>query len=180
MRDTEFERQALREFTAFVEAPPVSPGPAVDAAVLRRVAADLRSPLWKIHLRLSLAQTAGGLLTLSVCPQFGLGIDGHHALLHSLHAALPPVLFYLTCGLIFISLGAVFGALLLRRAELRTLGRTPWGFFLGYSVVTYGVLVSLGGEAFTAASLTWPLGALMGSVVAFAAVNRLRQQQRPA
>lgn len=174
MSDAEFERQALREFTAFVEAPPVSPGPAVDAAVLRRVAADLRSPLYKIYLRLSLSQTAGGLLTLSVCPQFGLGIGGHHALFHGLHAALPPVLFYLVCGLIFISLGVVFAALLLRRAELRTLGRVPWGFFLGYSVVTYGVLVSLGGEAFAAASLAWPLGALVGNALGFTLVTRLR------
>jgi hypothetical protein len=174
MSDPGFERRMLREFTAFVEAEPTPPDPAADAAVLRRVAADLRPSRWTIYTRMSLAQTAGGLLTLSVCPQFGLGLGGHHALLHGLHAALAPVLFYLTCGLIFISLGAVCGALLLRRAELRTLGPAPWGFFLGYSVLTYGVLVSLGGEAFTAASLAWPLGALAGNALGFTLVTRLR------
>lgn len=176
MNDFARERQLRREFAAFVEAPPERPGPAVDAAVLRRVASDLRPSPWKIRARLGWAQAAGGLLTLAVCPQFGVGFGGHLALLHDLHGLLPPVLFHLLCGLLFVSLGAVFGGLLLRPAELRVLGRTPWGFFAGYAVLAYAVLVAGGGEVFAAASLAWPFGALLGNGLGFAAVTRLRQR----
>lgn len=176
MRDAGSERRLQKEFAAFVDSPPEAPGPAVDAAVLKRVAADLRPSRGKVYARLGLAQTVGGVLTLAVCPQFGVGFGGHLALLHGLHALLPPALFFLTCGVLFISVGALLAGALLRRAERRTLAGTPWRFFTGYSAAAYAVLIVLGGEAFVVASLAWPLGALGGNLLGFAAATRLRQR----
>jgi hypothetical protein len=174
MRDIDRERELLQEFSEFVEAAPTAPGPAVDAAVLNRVAAALSPPRWKILLRLAMAQTAGGVLTVSVCPQFGLGFDTHQVILHGLHAALSPGFFYLACGLFFISLGAIFSGLLLRRTELRSLDRPPWCFFLGYGTLAYVVLLALGSEAFVLASLAWIVGAVAGNALGFAVTVRLR------
>ena len=178
MRDIDRERELLQEFSEFVEAVPTAPGPVVDAAILGRVAAALSPPRWKILLRLAMAQTVGGLLTLSVCPQFGLGFGTHQNALHDLHAALPSVFFYLACGLFFISLGVVCSGLLLRRAELRSLDHLPWRFFLGYGALAYLVLLALGSEAFVLASLAWIVGAVAGNALGFAVTVRLRL--RPA
>lgn len=178
MRDIDRERELLQEFSEFVEAVPTAPGPAVDAAILGRVAAEFSPPRWKVLLRLSMAQTAGGLLTLSVCPQFGLGFGTHQVVVHGVHAALPPVFFYLACGLFFISLGVICSGLLLRRAELRSLDRPPWRFFLGYGVLAYLVLLALGSEVFVLASLAWIVGAVAGNALGFALTVRLRL--RPA
>ena len=176
MRDSSHERELLHEFAEFVEAAPTAPGPAIDAMVLQRVAADLRPPRWTIFSRLIVAQTAGGLLTLSVCPQFGLGVGTHQAFLHDLHVVLPPPAFFFACGLFFVGLGAVFGGLLLRRAELRVLGRAPWFFFLGFAALAYAILMTLGSEVFIAASLAWIAGAVLGNFLGFAAMSWLRQR----
>lgn len=176
MRNSSQERELLREFAEFVEAVPTAPGSSLDADILQRVAADLRPPRWTIFTRLGLAQTAGGLLTLSVCPQFGLGAGTHQALLHDLHSALPPAAFYFACGLFFVSLGAIFGGLLLKRAELRVLGRTPWSFYLGFGALAYTLLMILGSEAFMAASLAWIAGAVVGNGLGFAVTAWLRQR----
>lgn len=178
MRNSGHERELLREFAEFVEAVPAAPGSSLDAEILQRVAADLRPPRWIIFTRLGLAQAAGGLLTLSVCPQFGLGAGTHQALLHDLHSALPPAAFYFVCGLFFVGLGTIFGGLLLKRAELRVLGRTPWSFFLGFGALAYTLLMILGSEAFMAASLAWIAGAVVGNFLGFAVMAWLRQ--RPA
>lgn len=176
MKNPELETELLREFAEFVEAAPSTPSQATEQAILQRVAAELRPPRWKIFTRLGLLQTVCGLLTLTLCPQFGLGFGTHQVLLHSSHAALPPAAFYLVCGVFFVSLGAFFSGLLLRRSELRALGGLPWGFFLGYGSVAYGVLLALGNEAFLVASLTWIAGTVLGNALGFAATTRLRQR----
>lgn len=178
MKDSSHERELLREFAEFVEAAPTAPGPTIDAVVLQRVAVDLRPPRWTVFTRLTVAQAAGGLLTLSVCPQFGLGAGTHQAFLHDLHVVLPPPVFFFACGLFFVGLGAIFGALLLRRAELRILGRAPWPFFLGFAALAYAILMTLGSEVFITASLAWIAGAVLGNFLGFAAMSRMRQ--RPA
>jgi hypothetical protein len=174
MKNSDREQMLLQEFAEFVEAAPAVPDPAVDARVLQAVAAELAPPRWRILARLAAAQTAGGVLTLGVCPQFGFGFGTHQAFIHGLHAALPPVLFYLACGLFFVSLGAVFSALLLRRSDFRALGRTPWRFFVGYGILGYATLLTLGSDAFVMASLAWIAGAVAGNVLGFAAAARLR------
>jgi hypothetical protein len=174
MKDLDREQQLLQEFSKFVEAVPMAPGPAVDTAVRRRVAAELHPPRRRVLARLAAAQSVGGLLTLSVCPQFGVGFGTHQLFLHGLHELLPPVLFYLACGLIFISLGVLASGLLLRRAELRTLGRLPWSFCLGYGTLAYLLLLALGGEAFVLASLAWIAGAVAGNAGGLALAARLR------
>lgn len=176
MKDPDLETGLLREFAEFVEATPRAPSQATEQAVLQRVATELRPPRWKIYTRLGLLQTVCGLLTLTLCPQFGLGFGTHQVLLHSSHAALPPAIFYLVCGLFFVSLGALLSGLLLRRAERRALGGLPWGFFLGYGSVAYGGLLALGGEAFMVASLSWIAGTVLGNALGFAATTRLRQR----
>lgn len=44
-----------------------------------------------------------------------------------------------------------------------------------YSLLTYFGLLVLGSEAFVIISLVWVIGALLGNVLTFAAVTRLRQ-----
>jgi hypothetical protein len=175
LKNPDFEPNLLREFAEFVEAAPRAPSQATEQAVLQRVEAELRPPRWKIYTRLGLLQTVCGLLTLTLCPQFGLGFGTHQFLLHSSHAALPPAVFYLVCGLFFVSLGALLSGLRLRRAELRALGGMPWGFFFGYGSLAYGVLLTLGEAAFMAASLSWVAGAVLGNALGFAVTTRLRQ-----
>ncbi|MGK2907211.1 MAG: hypothetical protein ACSLFH_12830, partial [Desulfuromonadales bacterium] len=82
---------------------------------------------------------------------------------------------YLLCGLIFVSFGAGLGGVVLTRAEIRTLGQQKYLYFAVYSLLTYLGLLVLGSEAFVISSLIWVLGALLGNVLTFTAVTRLRQ-----
>ncbi len=175
MTKTKDEQQLEQEFSDFIAAEPLVPAPALDEVILQRVARDLCPARWKIWARLTLIEVTAGLLTLTICPQFGLGFGQHNEFLHSLHATTTPLVFYLLCGLIFVSFGAGLGGLVLTHAEIRALGQQKYLYFTVYSLLVYLGLLVLSPEAFVISSMVWVIGALLGNILTFAAVTRLRQ-----
>lgn len=174
MKKTDSEQEIFKEFVKFIEVDPVAPSIKIDKAVVEMVAKDLQVGLCKVFGKLTLIAVASGLLTLTVCPQFGLGAGRHNEFLHALHAATPPFVFYLLCGLFFVLLGAVLSGLVLSQTEIRTLGNRKYAYLGGYSVIAYLILMGLGAEAFVAGSLFWMLGALLGNLLGFESVIRMR------
>jgi len=174
VKQPENEQEIFREFADFIETAQKAPGERLDAAVLGRVRTDLGPALWKIYTKFSLIETTAGLLTLTICPQFGLGLAPDNQFLHALHSSTPPALFYLLCGLFFVIFGAALGGLILNRAEISRVGSSKYLYFAIYSVSSYLIIVTLGPEAFVVSSLVWILGAVLGSILGFEAIVRLR------
>lgn len=177
MRKTDSEQEVLRQFAEFIDAAPTAPAKETDEVVLRLVANDLRPALEKIFAKLALVEAAAGLVTLTICPQFGLGFGAHNEFLHRLHAATSPAVFYLLCGVLFVILGAALGGLVLTRCEIRAVSQTRNRYFALYSLLAYVVLVTLGSEVFVASSLTWIVGAMLGNFLGYGAVIHLRQAE---
>lgn len=174
MKQPENEHKIFQEFADFLETEQKAPGKHLDAAVLGRVSNDLSPVLWKVYAKFTLIEATAGLLTLTICPQFGLGFGPHNQFLHTLHSSTSPVVFYLLCGLFFVIFGAALGGLILNRAEISAIGSSKYLYFAIYSVLAYLIIVALGPEAFVVSSLVWILGALLGSILGFEAVIRLR------
>ncbi|KAF5031048.1 hypothetical protein DSECCO2_631820 [anaerobic digester metagenome] len=174
MNRNDTERQRLREFAEFVDADRVAPSAGMDEAVLGIVAKDLRPAPWRIFAKMTLIGVATGSATLAVCPQFGLGSGSHNAFLHGIHAATSPAVFYLLCGMLFVTLGAILSGCLLTRNEINAVGKVVNQYFAAYCILAYVTLVTLGPEIFAASSLTWIVGALLSNVVCYGSVVRLR------
>ncbi len=162
-----------QEFAEFVTVEPLAPATVLDEMIIKRVTRDLRPLWWKTWGKLTLVEVAAGMLTLILCPQFGLGFQ-HNELLHTLHSATTQPIFYLLCGLIFVSLGAALGGLVLPRAAIRSFGGQKYLYFILYTLLAYLALVTLGSEAFVLSSLVWMVGGMLGNLVTFSAVVRLR------
>ena len=174
MRSSKSESELMNEFAEFVDAKPAAPLKSTDAKILGMVETDLRPALWRIFSKVTLVQVAAGLVTLTVCPQFGVGFGHHNEFLHTLHLATPPALFYIICGLFFVITGGAISGLVLSRTEIRSIAKAKYPYFAVYAVLAYVVLIAFGAEVFVASSLTWMLGALLGDVLGFEAMARLR------
>lgn len=171
-----FNEHEMRDaFAEFVQVEPVTPSNDIDERVTRMVANDLMPGLTKVYSKFALTIAFSGLLTLTICPQFGLGLGRHNEFLHSLHAMTTPTLFYLLCGLLFVIFGAGMSGLVLNQSELRTVGDYKFLFFAVYSVLAYLVLVTLGSEVFVLSSVVWILGAFVGNILGFEAVIHVRR-----
>jgi hypothetical protein len=169
------EQEMLDEFSEFAQVEPVAPSKDIDDTVTRMVARDLLPPSLKVYSKFALIEVFSGLLTLTLCPQFGLGFGSHLEVLHRLHAATSSAVFYLMCGALFVTFGAALGGLILTRFEIRAVSPARNRYFAFFSLLAYVVLVTLGPEVFVASSLTWVVGAMLGNVLGYGAVIRLRQ-----
>ncbi len=174
MKKNKNEQDIRKEFVEFISTDQIAPGKHLDRAILTKVKSDLHPSLWKVYGKFTMIEAAAGLATLAICPQFGLGFGRHNQFLHDLYSTISPFLFYLLCGVLFVVLGAILGSLVLNRAEIRATGNSKYLYFAIYSTIAYLILITLGAEVFVVSSLAWVLGALVGNILAFEAVVRLR------
>lgn len=114
--------------------------------IRKTILRDLNPSPLSVHLKLAAAVIIGGLVSLAICGQFGMGMTNWAELLsHKIHDTMPPVICALICGAVY----AFFPTLLLRfvlcspiqfRIILRTryLALISWYGGTGISLAIYG------------------------------------------
>jgi hypothetical protein len=114
--------------------------------IRQAVEKDLAPGSLMVNVKLLLAVMIGGLMSLSICGQFGMGVTGWaEALSHRIHETMSPLVCASICGTLF----AVFPTLLLRlvlcsplqfkvilKQKFMTL--SVWYFGAGMALATYG------------------------------------------
>ncbi|PWI32852.1 hypothetical protein DI392_13620 [Vibrio albus] len=166
------EKNAFRDFVKFLKTKPVVPDRRVDDAILQMVEKDLCLPVWQIYAKMLFISVSTGLMSLTVCPQFGIGQETF--IFQSLHATGSDIVLHLFCGLFFVTVGASVSAAVLKRSEIQAISQLKYAFFLGYSFVSFTLLIAFGKDAFVISSLFWVLGAILGNILGFESVVKLR------
>jgi hypothetical protein len=166
------DKNAFRDFVRFLNTKPVDPNPRVDDAILQVVKKDLCIPVWQIYAKMLLISVSSGMMSLMVCPQFGIGQET--LFFHSLHATSSDIVPHLLCGLFFVTIGASLNAALLKRSEIQAISKQKYTFFIGYSFICFTLFITFGKDAFVVSSLFWVLGAILGNVLGFLSINTLR------
>lgn len=111
-----------------------------------RIFNDMNPSLALVNLKLALAVILGGIISLAICGQFGMGMTGWAEILsHKIHEEMPPLLCASICGTIY----AIFPTLLLRLLlcspmqyqmilKKRFFTLAVWYSGVGYALATYG------------------------------------------
>lgn len=170
----ETENQLLKEFCNFVDAKQVAPSASVEPKIMQMVEHDLYPSQWLVFIKLFFIESFAGGATLFVCPQFGFGFGEHNTLIHTLHEALTPFLFYITCGFFFVFLGAALSGLLLSYDEIRSIKRSKYIYYVLYSLIASLIFFTLGAEILLLSTTAWVLGSIMGNSCGFELVSRIR------
>lgn len=85
------------------------PPQSVQDAVVSRVMRDLEPSMLAVHTRVGLAAVIGGLLSLVICGQFGVGVTSWaDALNHRMHAHLDSLSCAAACGMMFAAFPVLF------------------------------------------------------------------------
>ncbi len=166
--------ETMAEFVKFVQADPVLPAPGTDQSILQMVEKSLNPSIWIVFAKCFCLQTAAGFSTLLICPQFDIGAGTHNRLFHVLHSMLPPFLFYVVCGIIFVLLGAVLAGLVLSRDEIRVIRKIRYVYYAVYSLFIYMIFGFLGADVILISAFAWILGAAAGSAAGFETVFRIK------
>jgi hypothetical protein len=100
----------------------------IDKLILSHVARDLAPSMPMVHLKVGLAAILGGLLSLTVCGQFGIGWTSFaEAFSEKVHTTMDPIACAMLCGGLFAVFPATLLRLLCAPMQFRTIVRKKFG-----------------------------------------------------
>lgn len=181
MVDRLFPGRDDAEFAEFMSAPEVAPPRMISDQILGKVHADLNPSASWMFSKVGLIHLITGLLTLVVCPQFGIGwtdlsfrffdhLGGHHSTLCTL-----------TCGAIFLGSGSFVTSWFLRPEELRVGQRLKYIHYPLYALFSLGLFLTLSTyHQSVIQNVVWLLGGVGSMVMVTLLVLPLRMRLKPA
>src|SRR4051794_2306331 len=126
------------DFLDFKNIEPVAPPLHLTETIVDEVHRNLNPSAWKVFSKLSLVHFLVGLVTLSICPQFGFRILGNGTGLMGTFMTLGPYACELACGSFFLGSSILVASVVFKPEELRQLRRNE---FLAVSALA---LMSMG------------------------------------
>lgn len=115
-------------------------------SIQQKILADMRPGFIEVHGKFAVAVFLGGLISLAICGQFGMGVTNWAEMLsHKIHHGMSPLACAAICGIAY----AVFPTLVLRLflcspvqfnviLKRRFLTLFAWHAAVGISLATYG------------------------------------------
>ncbi len=155
----------LNDFHKFIEAsksPTESVPESLSRSVLAHVRAELSPPLSTIAVKGLVLHVVSSLISLTLCPQFGIGpMGGGDGLMRYFMAFGPNWCFFL-CGAFFLGLSAFLTAAFLKREELRLATRVGYAYFPLLAALSYASFLALGANTHAIEIVTsWGIGAIL-------------------
>ncbi|OGQ22977.1 MAG: hypothetical protein A3I05_06050 [Deltaproteobacteria bacterium RIFCSPLOWO2_02_FULL_44_10] len=131
---------------------------------------------WMVFSKVAFVHVIFGLLSLSVCNQFGLNpFDTNFSLSDWFMKIGGHGLCMSLCGILFMASTYLFSNLFLTLEELESIQRHKWLQTGVFGLVSLAAFYFFGAQLVGAFTLLWLLGALIGGVLSLELSYRLRQ-----
>lgn len=175
-KEPQFDPKDFLEFqkeTSFPSRPPSE----VSNRILRRVRQDLNPSAWRVFAKISMVHFFVGLLTLLVCPQFGVRLMGsEHGLMGSF-MSLGPYGCMLACGSLFLGLSLLVASIFLQPEELRQLKKNAILEVSTLALLSLGFFIMVGAkEIVFGFAAAWLFGSLMTGLALIEIVFAIRSK----
>lgn len=163
----------LNEFKNFSESKAQKIPVSLDLKILGQVAKDLAVRPFQLLAKYLFFHFISVTLTLTFCPQFGIGLLEGHGISH-FFMQFGKEICMVMCGSVCIGSSALLSAIFLRRHELRWMRSKFYTPILATSLVTLGVFAAIGGEIVFHQSLFWLAGGLITAFLSSEIVSKLK------
>lgn len=172
-----FMNEIQSEYREFMELAPVRPPSAVSERILQSVSRDLNPNAWKVFAKISLIHLSVGIVTLSLCPQFGVRVFGEGLGLMKYFLHLGTYGCMAACGAFFIGMSLLVGAFMLRPEELRKFRENQWLGLAAMILLSLGVFIMANAEILMGFAVAWFMGSFLGGWGAMELAWKLRVQR---
>ncbi len=132
------------EFLKFINSKETLPSSELDNKIRSQISSSLAITLSKVVRKLSLVHFASAILTLSFCPQFGIGPIGGGEGITSLVLQYGQLVCGLFCGTIFMGTTAFISLFVFNKAEITLLYKNSFWLFPLIAVLSVIVLMLFG------------------------------------
>jgi len=163
-----------KDYNDFLATKPVPVPSFLSHKLFEVVHIDLNPSAFVIFSKISLMHFFMGTITLFFCPQFGLSLTRHSALMH-FFMQWGDFFCMLACGSFFVSFSLMLASLLLRPEELKVLKKHSLLQTTTLSTLSIGFFISLGAEVVFTMGLFWVIGSIIGGLFTLKISTFLRE-----
>lgn len=154
------------EFEEFFGGPEVLPPQEVTRKILEQAHSYLNPPLSRVFLKLLIFHLVSSLLSLSICPQFGIGPFGGGDGMLGWIMQYGHLVCAIFCGSVYLGFTATLAIFGMRMEELQVVGRSAFWQFTAMAVFSWASFMALGGSPESVLySLSWILAGSLSATL---------------
>lgn len=172
--NSKFLEETNKEFQEFMEADSIAPPMEVSEKILVFVHRELNPNPWFIFSKLSFIHLAVGVLTLSLCPQFGVRFFGEGLGLMRLFIPFGTYGCITLCGAFFVGMSLFASGMILQIEELRVLRDHRILQISALALLSLGFFIMMDAEILIGFGVAWALGSILGGITLLEAGRFLR------
>ncbi len=163
MKDEKSPIEWNKEFQEFMATSEIEPSKKVSKVIQEHVYRELNPSSAYVFGKLALVHLVVGTITLLFCPQFGLSLTSHMGLMHWLMQFGSAVCMF-GCGVFFLGTSALVASFVLRPEEIKIIRKTQFWQFALLAIVSMGIFLTLGPQAFETLAILWVAGSILGAL----------------
>lgn len=156
----DFDRREFQEFHTMAVEPPRY----LSEKIQNDVYCDLHPSAWKVFSKLSFIHFSVGLVTLSICPQFGFRLLGNGMGLMGSFMNFGPYGCMVACGSFFVGSSILVASLILRSEEVRKLRKNSLLGVSALALLSIGFFIMLDADIVFGYALAWIFGSTMTGI----------------
>lgn len=157
-------KEWANEFKDFMETSEISVPRQVQDKIISRVHSDLNPSSLKVFRKIALIHVVVGVVSLLMCPQFGVSPLGNMGLM-ALLMRFSDTVCMIGCGAIFVGGTALVSSFALRPEEIRILRKTEALQFAVLGILSIGTFLCVGASVAFGLGLAWLAGSLVGGLL---------------
>lgn len=159
---SKFLEETNSEFREFMEATPIPPPRNVQEKIFALVHQDLNPSAWFVFSKMALIHLLSGLITLSLCPQFGFRIFGEGLGIMKVFLPLGAYGCIALCGAFFVGISLFASGIILQPEELKALRNHRWLQISALTFLSLGALLMTDTEILFGFASAWVVGSILG------------------
>lgn len=162
-----FIKETNKEFQEFLSESSERPPKILEEKVFNIVHKELNPGSWNVFSKISFIHMIAGLITLSLCPQFGFRLFGEGPGLMSYFLIFGIYGCTALCGAFFIGTSFFVSSLVLKQEEVNVLKRHKWLQISSVTFISLGAFIMIDTEIILGFALSWIVGSIVGGFAMF-------------
>jgi len=152
------------EYQEFLKNDETKPPAAISENIFRTIYHDLHPNAWEVFAKLSLIHVVSALVTLSICPQFGIRIFGNGMGLMHYFMHFGPFVCAIFCGSFFVGTTMIIANIWLTAEELGTLRKQRFLQLTALLLLSLGAFIMADADILFGFTAFWLFGSLVSGI----------------
>jgi hypothetical protein len=162
---SKFLDETNKDFKEFMDSAEDAPPQDIKNKIFSLVHQDLNPNPWMIFTKVSFTHLLVGLLTLSICPQFGFKFFGEGLGLMKLFLRFGEYGCTILCGSFFVGTSLLIASQVLKVEELKVFMKHRLLQVTALTLISLGAFIMIDSDMIIGITIAWVVGSVLGGII---------------